>query len=171
MNENVTQGKADYHEGIDFYRPVEKVLYIDAEHPEKGYELLQGENQWPEHPKGFREAIEELWGGLERVGKAMMIAMAWALGYEGSDGDGDEETERVFLKNTEKTFWVGRVIGYPELKTEGEEVSCGEHSDYGCTTFLLTDGTKGALQVRGKDGKWVQADPVEGCYVVNIGGE
>lgn len=48
-------------------------------------------------------------------------------------------------------------------------MSCGEHSDYGCVTLLLADDTRGALQVRGKDGGWIAADPVRGMYVVNIG--
>lgn len=51
----------------------------------------------------------------------------------------------------------------------GGGVSCGEHSDYGCVTLLLADDTRGALQVRGKDGGWIAADPVPGMYVVNIG--
>ena len=41
--------------------------------------------------------------------------------------------------------------------------------DYGCTTFLLTDGTKGALKVLAKDGKWIDADPIRGAYIINIG--
>ncbi|KAK6362317.1 hypothetical protein TWF730_006013 [Orbilia blumenaviensis] len=72
------------------------------------------------------------------------------------------------------SFWVCRAIGYPPLTPEAMEanpggVGCGAHSDYGCWTFLLTDETRGALKVEGKDGAWVDADPVEGCYVVNVG--
>ncbi|RUS12555.1 hypothetical protein BC937DRAFT_87533 [Endogone sp. FLAS-F59071] len=31
------------------------------------------------------------------------------------------------------------------------------------------DSTKGALQVLSKDNQWINADPVPGAYVVNIG--
>lgn len=52
-------------------------------------------------------------------------------------------------------------------------MSCGAHSDYGCVTLLLADGTKGALQAwvesEGEEGRWVDVDPVEGALVVNIG--
>ncbi|TPX37765.1 hypothetical protein SeMB42_g06895 [Synchytrium endobioticum] len=41
--------------------------------------------------------------------------------------------------------------------------------DYGCLTILNTDDTTGALQVLGKDGVWLAADPVPGCFVINIG--
>jgi isopenicillin N synthase-like dioxygenase len=64
-----------------------------------------------------------------------------------------------------------RVIGYPNLTTNKDRVgiSCGEHTDYGCLTFLNQDNTKGALQVQTKDGDWINADPIEGSFVVNIG--
>jgi isopenicillin N synthase-like dioxygenase len=34
---------------------------------------------------------------------------------------------------------------------------------------LLADDTKGALQVRTKAGEWINADPIPGAFVVNIG--
>src|SRR5690606_5223992 len=130
-----------------------------------------------EEPEGFKETFEEFWEGLRGLGDAVMVAMAWALGYEG------EEEEKMFLRCTDKGFWSARVIGYPELKDTGNGdggISCGEHSgkflllfawgwqadrvllgaDYGCTTFLLADKTPGALQVLSKSGEWVNADPI-----------
>lgn len=64
-----------------------------------------------------------------------------------------------------------RIIGYPPLSSspEKEGISCGEHTDYGCVTLLLADNTHGALQVQDKYGGWINADPLEGAYVVNIG--
>jgi len=90
--------------------------------------------------------------------------------------------EDYFTSFVTPSFWVCRAIGYPPLKMTAEEqggISCGEHSDYGCWTFLLTDDTKGALKVlskdidgedeKGEEGKWIDADPVAGAYVVNVG--
>lgn len=62
LNENVTNGKPDNHEGIDFYRPVER--------PDKS-KPLWGENQWPDIP-GFREKYEA-W--VEKMKKLGMIVM------------------------------------------------------------------------------------------------
>ena len=65
-----------------------------------------------------------------------------------------------------------RIIGYPTLHRESGDVgiSCGEHADYGCLTLLNQDETKGALQVlSGIDGKWINAEPAAGAFVVNIG--
>lgn len=67
---------------------------------------------------------------------------------------------------------VARVIGYPPLPPGhdiGTGISCGEHTDYGCTTFLYTTPQPGSLQVLSKSGEWINADPVPGAYVVNIG--
>jgi isopenicillin N synthase-like dioxygenase len=62
LKENVTGGKADNHEGIDFYRSVEQ--------PDKS-KLLWGENQWPTI-EGFKEKYE-LW--VDRMKKLGLIVM------------------------------------------------------------------------------------------------
>ena len=45
---------------------------------------------------------------------------------------------------------------------------CGEHSDYGTITFLFQDKL-GGLEVKGVDGKWISADPIDGAIIVNVG--
>lgn len=153
------------------------------------YTLLNGINAWPTYPEDFRAVYEEYVSRMLGLGTAVVRAMGLAL------GDGMEE---VFVGNTRRSAWVMRAICYPPLplhagdddgggggdgtmgKTndddeKGGAVSCGAHSDYGCVTLLLADGTKGALQawVEGEgeqqEGGWVDVDPVEGALVVNIG--
>jgi isopenicillin N synthase-like dioxygenase len=130
--------------------------------------LLEGVNFWPREPAGFREAYEEYVVECRKLGEAVLRAMGDALRLQDPDH---------FVKAVKDSFWVMRAIGYPPLddalaKTGG--VSCGEHSDYGCLTLLLDDGTPGALQVfrRGEregEGSWVNAEPVKGALVVNVG--
>ncbi len=62
LKENVTNGKADNHEAIDLYRPVEN--------PDKT-KPLWGENQWPS-VADFR-AKYEIW--IEKMKKLGMIVM------------------------------------------------------------------------------------------------
>ena len=45
---------------------------------------------------------------------------------------------------------------------------CGEHSDYGTLTLLYQDEL-GGLEVKGVEGGWIQADPLPGCLLVNVG--
>src|SRR6187549_1458378 len=108
--------------------------------------------------------------------------MGAALGLPEAAPGADESTEdeEVFVRNTDRSFWVMRMIGYPPLEVplsqdassdeDITEFSCGQHTDYGCVTLLLADPTPGALQVLLKDNKtWLNADPLPGCFVVNIG--
>jgi isopenicillin N synthase-like dioxygenase len=64
LKENVTSGKADNHEGIDFYKPVSD--------PDKT-KVLWGENQWPDIP-GFRSKYEEWVEKMKKLGLVVMEA-------------------------------------------------------------------------------------------------
>ncbi|EIW59491.1 Clavaminate synthase-like protein [Trametes versicolor FP-101664 SS1] len=174
LNENVTNGKADNHEGIDWYRPVEN--------PDKS-KPLWGENQWPDIP-GFKEKYERWVEKMKNLGLIVMEAMATGLGMT------PEEWAELRTK-VDDSFWVMRAIGYPPLPGDHDGISCGAHRDYGCLTFLYADPTPGALQVflaqpgflvekKGgfksvpeqeveEGGQWINADPIPGCVVCNIG--
>lgn len=64
LKENVTNGKADNHEGIDFYKPVEN--------PDKSRPLW-GENQWPTIPD-FQIKYENWIGKMKKLGMILMEA-------------------------------------------------------------------------------------------------
>ncbi|KAK3046326.1 hypothetical protein LTS18_013393, partial [Coniosporium uncinatum] len=165
VGENVTEGRRDWHEAVDFYREFDTDATTDggSKGRKRSYELLRGPNLWPAQPEELRQVFEAYIEDVETVGTAVVRAMGMALGLEGEDAE-------VFVEATRRSFWVMRMIGYPPLQDGGEEgVSCGEHTDYGCVTLLLADETKGALKVQRKSGEWVDADPVEGAFVVNVG--
>ncbi len=64
LKENVTNGKADNHEGLDFYKPVEQ--------PDKT-KPLWGENQWPD-VKTFRQRYETWVEKMKKLGLIVMEA-------------------------------------------------------------------------------------------------
>ena len=66
LKENVTNGKADNHEAIDFFKPVEK--------PDKT-KTVWGENQWPTI-KTFREKYEAWVEKMKKLGVVVMEAYA-----------------------------------------------------------------------------------------------
>ncbi|KAN0087466.1 hypothetical protein V8E55_006087 [Tylopilus felleus] len=171
LKENVTNGKADNHEGIDFYKPVEN--------PDKSRPLW-GENQWPTIPD-FQIKYENWIGKMKKLGMILMEAMAYGLGM-------NTEEWHQLRAQVDDSFWVMRIIGYPPLPDDHDGFSCGAHKDYGCLTLLHADPTKSALQVflrkrghvpeamdglpdehRGEEGFWINADPIPGCIVCNIG--
>ncbi|KAG7088443.1 hypothetical protein E1B28_012435 [Marasmius oreades] len=171
LKENVTNGKADNHEGLDFYRPVEN--------PDKR-KPLWGNNQWPDDPR-FKEKYENWVVKMQKLGLIVMEAMAIGLGMT--------PEERQELRGlVDESFWVMRAIGYPPLPDDHDGFSCGAHKDYGCLTFLYADRTPNALQVfvhpdvasgadvsglpveqGNEEGHWITANPIPGCVVCNIG--
>ncbi|KAF1977322.1 naringenin,2-oxoglutarate 3-dioxygenase [Bimuria novae-zelandiae CBS 107.79] len=180
MGENVTQGKKDMHEAIDLYREWDHAPTQSGSGGEGTRRTLEGPNLWPEEPKELKSVYLEYIDQLQSVGTALVRAMGQALDLpvpgESTSGTGQTEDSEIFVRNTSKSFWVMRLIGYPKLATpinpdaDLAELSCGEHTDYGCVTLLLADPTLGALQVLLKDGKtWLNADPIPGAFVVNIG--
>ena len=200
IGDNVTQGKRDWHEAVDWYRPVVSREALTGRELNAGqtfgsnacqrqegsvrsppYTLLHGINLWPDRPAEFQEVYKIYIEKMLELGTAIVRAMGYALELQ------DPET---FVTATRESFWVMRAIGYPPLppkdmttngadesndeartETNGEGVSCGAHTDYGCLTLLLADSTVGALQVqsRAHPEKWINADPVGGAFVVNIG--
>jgi isopenicillin N synthase-like dioxygenase len=64
LKENVTNGKADNHEGLDLYKPVENPNKLRA---------LWGENQWPAVP-GFKEKFEVWIEKMKQLGLIVMEA-------------------------------------------------------------------------------------------------
>lgn len=64
-----------------------------------------------------------------------------------------------------------RVFHYPPpVITPGEHPGwgVGEHTDYGLITILAQDNC-GGLQVKMKDDLWIQVQPEENVFVINIG--
>lgn len=174
MGENVTLGRRDIQEAVDLYREWDHAAKTPGAGGEGTYRTLQGPNIWPPEPKELKDVYLEYIAQLQDVGQALVRAMGVALdlGAPSREKVGKEtEDEDVFVRNTDRSFWVMRMIGYPKLETPIEEgLSCGEHTDYGCVTLLLADPTPGALQVLLKDGRtWLPADPIPGAFVVNIG--
>ena len=164
LRDNVTLGKRDWQEALD--------LYCEDDGTENGgpgqappYELLKGRNLWPQRPEQLKGTYQEYVERMLQLGKAVVTAMGAALDV------GDEE---IFARHTLKSYWGMRLIGYSPIPDSPQAnlddgVSCGEHTDYGCVTLLLTDSVKGALQVKTTSNAWIDADPVPGAFVVNIG--
>ncbi|XP_064627921.1 uncharacterized protein LOC135487776 [Lineus longissimus] len=64
------------------------------------------------------------------------------------------------------SFCTLRLITYPPIGddvTEGKR--CGLHSDYGTLSFMFQDSV-GGLELKTKDGEWVNGEPKEGAIIV-----
>ena len=130
----------------------------DHPHVRAGY-FNQGPNQWPPALPAFRPAMEAYFAALETLARRLMPAMARSLGLPPDH----------FAAFCDDPMSVLRLLHYPPQPPNplpGEK-GCGEHTDWGCLTLLWQDEA-GGLQVR-SGGVWVDAPPIAGTFVVNIG--
>jgi isopenicillin N synthase-like dioxygenase len=135
----LTSGVPDRKEGI----------YFGAERPPSG-RPLEGPNLFPAD------------GGLRDVVLEWLDAMT-ALGHRLARLVGIDPALLV----PEPTI-LFRIFHYPPGGDAEGEWGVGEHTDYGLLTILRQDATAG-LQVRARDGSWLDAPPLPGSFVVNIG--
>lgn len=97
---------------------------------------------------------------MTRLGHTLMKGIALSLGLN----------ESYFAERyTNDPLILFRIFNYPADPATIEEQGwgVGEHTDYGLLTILMQDRT-GGLQVKSKSG-WVDAPPVPGAFVCNIG--
>ncbi|MFT3803511.1 MAG: 2-oxoglutarate and iron-dependent oxygenase domain-containing protein [Burkholderiaceae bacterium] len=120
-----------------------------------------GPNQWPDGVSGFRAVMERYYQAAHALGTLLVRGLALSLRVPASHFDG-------YLDNAAATL---RLLHYPPQPADPApgEKGCGEHTDFGGVTLLLQDEA-GGLQVRDvQAGCWIDAPPVPGAFVVNIG--
>jgi isopenicillin N synthase-like dioxygenase len=151
----LTSNRPDWKEGL--YLGSE----LGPEHPRvQAGVILHGPNLWPQI-EGFRDTVLAYIEALTRLGHALMGGIALGLGLP----------ERYFSEHgTADPLLLLRLFNYPSRPVpEGSAAQwgVGEHTDYGLLTMLWQDDV-GGLQVR-TDSGWLDAPPIEGTFVCNIG--
>lgn len=169
--------RAHNPESPNRYRGYFPVVAGDASRKE-GFEIGVGEaaadsrdlffaedNPWPEPTDlpGFRASIEAYGAALERLGREVLRLFSDYLGA------GRAEFEQAYSGSVSTL----RLIRYPDgrgqpAEDDGARVSTPSHTDSGVITLLNQDET-GGLQVRGRDGRWIDAAPIPGTLVLNVG--
>lgn len=147
-----TQGKVDWREQIDIGSEREAVDDGPA------FNRLIGPNLWPDAQPELREVAEEWQDHLIGVARKLLRAWALALGAEESYFDANFGEPSTLLK----------IVRYPGTNEPEPQQGVGAHKDSGVLTLLWVEPGKGGLQVE-RNGTWVDAPPVDGAFVVNIG--
>lgn len=135
-------------------------LHLPADHPEVVAEKpLRGPNRHPSMP-GWESLMEQHYVDMQALAQTLLRAMTLALGIE----------RDFFDSRFKEPVSVLRMIHYPPRHTASTEdqQGAGAHTDYGCITLLYQDAA-GGLQVRNVQGEWIDAPPIEGTFVVNLG--
>jgi isopenicillin N synthase-like dioxygenase len=119
-----------------------------------------GPNQWPADLTGWRETMEIYFARMTELCRLTMRALALSLALP-------EDHFESFCDDPMATL---RLLHYPPQPANPlpDEKGCGEHTDFGAITFLLQDDT-GGLQVWDERLGWIDAPPVPGAFVLNLG--
>ena len=121
---------------------------------------LHQPNKWPAELPGWREEVLAYWARMTALSDALLRAFALAL----------DEPEDAFLGFYRKPLAQLTLLRYPPQppRAPAEQWSMQPHTDTGAFTILAQDAT-GGLQVRDVAGTWIDAQPIPGTYVINIG--
>ena len=149
-----TQGRIDWREQIDI--GPERAAITDPDAPD--FARLTGPNLWPEAQPELREVVGEWHDHLSGVARKLLRAWALALGAE----------EEYFDRHFGDPSTLIKIVKYPGKSDPTPQQGVGAHKDSGVLTLLWVEPGKGGLQVE-RDGQWVDAPPVPGAFVVNIG--
>ena len=140
IGENVTNGRRDQHEAIDFYRPCAvSDGGLRAPHPYIG-------------PNDLNERVDRYAKGMTRIGKYILRALLGAIRKEYLHYRiADDFTEDILEDDIAGCpFWILRLINSPGCDSDGEKTSCGWHTDYGLLTFIHATHPGLQIEVSGK---------------------
>ena len=146
---------------------LKEVFFWGAEVPDTHPDLLAGkpliaQNRWPDDafPR-LRRDLTPYYDAVCDVAGLVLSAIATGFGL----------APDFFEKRYEMPLARGQLVYYPR-STENDEKAqrfgVAPHTDFGVLTFLLQDDN-GGLQVRSNAGEWLEAPPIPGTLVCNIG--
>jgi isopenicillin N synthase-like dioxygenase len=118
-------------------------------------------NIWPERPHDFKPAMLAYYDAMSVLASHVLRAMAMALGVD----------ETFFADKFDRQASVARMIRYPAVKQRPlpGQLRAGLHTDYGIMTFVRGDDTPGGLQVKHRQGGWIDVHIPPSAFVCNIG--
>ncbi|CAG9940271.1 unnamed protein product [Clonostachys rosea f. rosea IK726] len=119
---------------------------------------MSGPNVWPDMPE-FKKVVSQYYAEVLSLARGMIQLFAQVLGLPPNYFD-----ELVSTPGA-----MGRLIHYPpQSPSDTDALGIGAHTDIELFT-ILAPGTVPALQILNTNGEWIQAPPIPGTFVVNIG--
>jgi len=121
----------------------------------------QGPNQWPHGLSEFRATMTAYYTAMMELSAVVMSAVAAAMRLPPSEYGG-------FMADAMGTLRLLHYPPQPANPAPGEK-GCGAHTDFGGITLLLQDDNGGLQVLDDTVGRWLDAPPIPGTYVVNLG--
>jgi isopenicillin N synthase-like dioxygenase len=122
--------------------------------------LNTARDSWPDTPPELASVCRQYFDAVQRLAGGIMSIFALAL----------DLPERFFEDKIDRPIATLRLLNYPavERTPEADQFRASAHTDYGTITILWSEAIAG-LQVRNRDGEWVDVRSVLEAFVVNIG--
>lgn len=157
LGDERTKGASDWRDQLDV-GPEELAEQVRPQDPP--WRRLRGPNQWPESLPSLKPAVLGWMAAMDRVGLGVLRALALGMGQP------LEHFDSVVLPRGDPHL---KIIRYPsQPPTAASRQGVGMHHDSGLVSFVLQDDV-GGLEVERQDGSIVEAAPVPGTYVMNLG--
>jgi len=156
-----TRGKTDQREQFDI--ATEHECQWRPGRPD--YLRLWGPSQWPpEHLlPGFKETMKRYLVQVQTLSYAFVSLISEAFGLP-------PDALAGFYNSDELMQHRGKIVKYPTISDDApSDQGVGPHYDAGFLTFLLQASPHRGLQVQNLSGQWIDAPPIPGTFVVNIG--
>ena len=121
---------------------------------------LYGPNVWPTEVADFNTAIYTYFEQAFELGRTLFRLFATSLALP----------QDYFEPHLTRPTAQLRLIYYPGLDPSvpaEQATGIGAHTDYECFTILWQ--TDRGLQVQNRGGQWIEAPPIPGTFVINIG--
>jgi isopenicillin N synthase-like dioxygenase len=122
---------------------------------------LHGMNQWPDGlPVSWRSLLEGYYAKLDELAGRIMRGLALSLDVDEYHFDGCCRDATASL----------RLLHYPPQPANAgaDARGAGAHTDWGAITILLQDDV-GGLQVHDGGDNWIDAPPIPGSFIINLG--
>ncbi|MBX9761390.1 MAG: isopenicillin N synthase family oxygenase [Beijerinckiaceae bacterium] len=136
-------------------------LDLPADHPLSLKKLRgYGHNQWPASFPQMSAPLITYYGEMKLLGDRLLRMIARSLEL-------DEGWFQPYFQPPAATL---RLIKYPPQPPGAafNQIGAGAHTDWGSITILAQDSA-GGLEVRTIEGEWIDAPPVPGAFVINLG--
>lgn len=130
---------------------------VPDEHPFSQY---YPKNVWPEEIPQFKPVFDKIYASLEQAGKALLQALTFPLDVD----------VQYFDRMVEDGNSVLRLLHYPPIP-EGVDPRCvraAAHEDINLIT-ILPAATASGLQLKDRDGTWLDIESDPGTLIVDAG--
>lgn len=138
---------------------------------------IDGENQWPQKPDGFRKNVKKYMEEANVLSFKLLDLIAEGLGLEGSSLRSCFDKKTSFLRLNYYPICTSHQVvkedfGNSEPKLENDGILCiNRHTDAGVLTILYhRENDPESLQVYSRhEDKYIRVKPLPGSLTVNLG--